>query len=127
MLKQLLQRAAFEVVGLVALAFAAGVAVVSAAYGLYAVLRTSMSAATSAGLTSLAAIILVAVLAVVLVQMTKTKPAPRGAKARRFDPDVIQQGLTVGAALTGVLADAILQWRLDRRPGKHGRPGGRGR
>ena len=33
MFKQLLQRAAFELVGIVALAFAAGVAVISAAYG----------------------------------------------------------------------------------------------
>ena len=68
MLKQLLQRVTFEVVGVVALAFASGVAVVSAAYGLYAFLRTTMSAAAAAGLTSLAAVVLVAVRAVVLIR-----------------------------------------------------------
>ena len=123
MLKQLLQRVTFEVVGIVALAFAAGVAVISAAYGLYALLRTSLSAAASAGLTSLAAIILVAVLAVVLIQLAKKRPALHESKARRFDPDAIQQAVTVGAAITGVLADVILQWRLEHRPDKHGRRG----
>ena len=123
MLKQLLQRVTFEVVGIVALAFAAGVAVISAAYGLYALLRTSLSAAASAGLTSLAAIILVVVLAVVLIQLAKTKPAPHDAKARRFDPDTIQQALSVGAAITGVLADIVLQSRLEHRRDKHGRRG----
>ena len=123
MLKQLLQRVTFEVVGIVALAFAAGVAVISAACGLYALLRTSFSAAASAGLTSLAAIILVAVLAVVLIQLTKKRPASHESKARRLDPDTIQQAVTVGAAITGVLADVILQWRLEHRPDKHGRRG----
>ncbi len=126
MLKQLLQRVTFEVVGTVALAFAAGVAVISAAYGLYALLRTSLSAAASAGLTSLAAIILVAVLAVILIQLAKKRPAPHEPKARRLDPDTIQQAVTVGAAITGVLADVILQWRLEHRPDKHGR-GDRGK
>ena len=120
MLKQLLQRVTFEVVGIVALAFAAGVAVISAAYGLYALLRTALSAAASAGLTSLAAIILVAVLAVVLIQLAKKKPAPSEAKAGRFNPETIQQALTVGGAITGVLADTILQRRLDKR-GHRGR------
>ena len=96
-MKQLLQRFSFEVVGIVALAFAAGVAVISAAYGLYALLLTFLSAAASAGLTSLAAIILVGVLAVVLIQLAKKKPAPHDTKARRLDPDTIQQALTVGA------------------------------
>ena len=123
MLKRLLQRVTFEVVGLVALAFAAGVAVISAAYGLYALLGTSLSAAASAGLTSLAAIILVAVLAVVLIRLAKKTPAPHAAKVRRFDPDTIQQAVTVGAAITGVLADVILQWRLEHRPDKHGHRG----
>ncbi len=131
MLKQLLQRVTFEVVGIVALAFAAGVAVISAAYGLYALLRTSRSAAASAGLTSLAAIILVAGLAVVLIQLAKKKPAPQQAKqqanARRFDPDTIQQVLSVGAAVTGILADVVLQWRLEHRPEKHRRRGDRKR
>ena len=123
MLKQLLQRVTFEVVGIVALAFAAGVAVISAAYALYAVLRTSLSAAASAGLTSLAAIILVVVVAVVLIQLAKKRPVPHDAKARRFDPDTLQQALTVGAAITGVLADIVLQRRLEHRPDKHGRRG----
>ncbi len=122
MLKQLLQRVTFEVVGIIALAFAVGVAVISAAYGLYALLRTSLSAAASAGLTSLTAIILAAALAVVLIQLTK-KPALPDTKSRRFDPDTIQQALTVGAALTGVLADAVLQRRLEHANDKHGRRG----
>ena len=121
MLKQLLQRAAFEVVGVVALAFAAGVAVISAAYGLYALLRTSLSAATSAGLTSIAAIILVAVLAVILIGLARRKSATHDAKARRFDPDTIQQALAVAGAATGILADLVLQWRLDSRPDKRRR------
>ncbi|WP_174300354.1 hypothetical protein [Caulobacter sp. S45] len=123
MLKQLLQRATFEVVGIVALAVAAGVAVISAAYGLYALLRTSLSAAASAALTSLGAIMLIAVLAVVLIQLAKKRPAPHDPKARRFDQNTMQQALSVGAALTGVLADVILQWRLEHRPDKHDRRG----
>ena len=123
MLKQLLQRATFEVVAIAALAIAAGVAVISAAYGLYALLRTFLPAAASAGLTSLAAIILVAVLAVVLIRLAKKKPALHEAKARRFDPDTLQQALSVGAAITGILADVLLQWRLDHRPDKHGHRG----
>ncbi len=123
MLKQLLQRVTFEVVGIIALAFAAGVAVISAAYGLYALLRTSLSAAASAGLTSLAAVILAAVLAVVLIQLAKKKPTSADTKGRRFDPDTIQQVLTVGAALAGVLADVVLQRRLEHANDKHGRRG----
>ena len=126
MLKQLLQRITFEVVGIVALAFATGVAVVSAAYGLYALLRTSLSAAASAGLTSLAAVILVAVLAVILVRLAKTKPWDR-AKARGIDPDTIQQVMAVGAALTGVLADVVLQRRLEHANDKHRHRGDRKR
>ena len=122
MLKQLLQRTTFEVVGIVALAFAAGVAVVAAAYGLYALLRTSFSAAASAGLTSLAAVILVAVLSLALIQLAK-KPSQRDAKGHRFDPDTIQQALTVGVALAGVLADVVLQRRLEHANDKHSRRG----
>ena len=124
MLKQLLQRAAFEVVGIVAMAFAVAIAVISAAYGLYAVLRTSFSAAASSGLTSLAAIVLVAVLAFVLVRLAKGRAAPREVKTRRLDPDTVQQALSVGAALSGVLADVVLQQRQDRREDKHRRRDG---
>ena len=123
MLKQLIQRATSEVVGIVALAVAAGVAVISAAYGLYALLRTTLSAAASAGLTSLAAIILVAVLAVVLIQLAKKRPARHDAKARRFDQDTIQQALTVTAALAGVLADVVVQRRHEHADEKRGRRG----
>ncbi len=97
MLKQPLQRVIFEVVGIVALAFVAGVAVISAAYGLYALLRTFLSAAASAGLTALSASVLAAGLAVVLIKLAKKKPGPDAASARRFNPDRIQQALTVGA------------------------------
>ena len=127
MLKQLLQRATFEVVGIVALAVAAGVAVISAAYGLYAFLRLSFSAAASAGLTSLAAIILVALLAVVLIRLAKGRPAPHEGKGRRLDPATIQQALSVGAVVTGALADLIVQRRLERRPDPHRRRGDRKR
>ncbi len=123
MLKQLLQRVTFEVVGIVALAFAAGVAVISAAYALYALLRTSLSAAASAGLTSLAAIILVAVLAVILIQLMKKRPPAGDTKGRRFDRDTVQQVLTVGAALAGVLADVVLQRRLEHANDKRGHRG----
>ena len=123
MLKQLLQRATFEVVGIVALAFAAGVAVISAAYALYALLRTSLSAAASAGLTSLAAIILVGVLAVVLIQLMKKRPASGDTRGRRFDPDTVQQVLTVGAALASMLADVVLQRHLGHANDKRGRRG----
>ena len=124
MLKQLLQRVTFEVVGIVALAFASGVAVVSAGYGLYAFLRASLSAAASAGLTSLAAVVLVAVLAIVLIRLAKGRSPAKDVKARRLDPDTVQQALTVGTAIAGVLADTVLQWRLESRPDKHRR--GRG-
>ena len=125
MLKQLLQRVAFEVVGIVVLAFAAGVAVVAAAGGLYALLRTYFNAPASAGLTSLAAVVLVAVLAVVVIQVSKKRAAAqRDSKPRRVDSDTIQQALAVGAALTGVLADVVLERRLDRRSDKQRR--GRG-
>ncbi len=127
MLKQLLRRITFEVVGIVALAVAAGVAVISAAYGLYALLRTSFSAAASAGLTSLAAIILVAILAVVLIQLAKKKPTSPEARSRRIDPDTIQQAFTVGSAIIGVLADVVLQRRLQHSPEKHRRRGDRKR
>ena len=123
MLKQLLHRVTFEVVGVVALAVAVGVAVVSAASGLYAALRTSLSAAASAGVTSLAAALLAGVLALVLVQLAKARSKAQPAKARRLDPDTIQQALTVGSALTGLLADVILERRLDHRRDKHGRRG----
>ena len=127
MLKQLLQRVTFEVVGIVAMAFASGVAVVSAAYGLYAVLRTTMSAAASAGLTALAAVVLVAVLAILLIRLAKGRAPAQDGKARRLDPDTVQQALTVGAAVAGVLADTVLQWRLEHRPDKPRRRGGKRR
>ena len=127
MLKQLLQRATFEVVGIVALAVAAGVAVISAAYGLYAVLRLSFSAAASAGLTSLAASLLTAVLAIVLIRLAKGRPASHDDKGRSLDPATIQQAMSVAAAVTGVLADLIVRRRLERRPDPHRRRGDRKR
>ena len=127
MLKQLLQRAAFEVVGIAVMAFAVGVAVVAAAGGLYALLRTVLSAAASAGLTSLAAVVLVGIMAVVLIQVGKGRPAARNVKARRVDPDTIQQALAVGAALTGFLTDVVLERRQDRRSVKSRRRAGKRR
>ena len=123
MLKQLLQRVTFEVVGAVTLAFAVGIAVISAADGLYALLRTSLSPAASAGLTSLAALILAAVLAVVLIQLAKRRPILHEAKARRFNPDTIQQALTLGATVAGVLADVVVRGRLEHANEKRGRRG----
>ena len=127
MLNQLLKRAAFEVVGLVTLAFAAGVAVVSAAYGLYALLRTSLSAAVSAGLTSMAAIILIAILAVVLIRLIKAKAASKVERPRGINPETVQKAVSVGAVVAGLLADTVLQWRLEHQPDKHRRRGERKR
>ena len=115
-MKPLIQRIIMGAVATVALAFAAGVCVVSAAYGLYALLRISLSPAASAGLTALAALILAAVLAFVLIRL-KGAGKPAG-KPARVDPETLQTAMAVGTAIAGIAADFALQHRAKRKHSK---------
>ena len=124
-MKPLIQRIIMGAVATVALAFAAGVCVVSAAYGLYALLRISLSAAASAGLTALAAAILVAILAFVLTRLRGAgKPA---GKAGRIDSETLQTAAAVGTAIAGMAADFALQHRAERKHSKRAKRGWRRR
>ena len=113
------------VVATVALAFAAGVCVVSAAYGLYAVLRITFQPAASAGLTALAAAVLVGLLAFIVTHLKG--PAKPGDKPARVDPETLQTAVAVGTAIAGVAADFALQHRAERKHSKREKRGWRRR
>ncbi len=124
-MKPLLRRIIMGVVATIALAFAAGVCVVGAACGLYALLRVSLSPAASAGLTALAAVILAGVLAFVLTRLRG--PAKPAGKPARVDPETLQTAMAVGTAIAGMAADFALQQRAERRHSKRKTRGWRGR
>ncbi len=123
MLKALLSRSITGIVATLALAFAAGLCVVAAGYGLYAQLQLSLSPAAAAGLTAVAAAILVALLAVFLTHLGPAKtetPPTRG----KLDPEVIRQVVGVGAVLASLAADTAMRHRLDHKADKHRRSRG---
>ncbi len=124
-MKPLIQRIIMGVVATVALAFAAGVCVVSAAYGLYAVLRMGFAPAASAGLTALAALILVLILAFLVTRLKGAgKPADKPA---RIDPETVQTAMAVGTAIAGMAADFALEHRAERKRAKREKRGWRRR
>ena len=126
MLKALFTRSITGVIATVALAVAAGLCVVAAGYGLYALLRLSLSPAAAAGLTAVAAAILVALLAVFLTRLSPAK-AETPQTRRQLDPEMVRQVVGVGAILASLVADATVRRRLDHKPDKHRRSSGKKR
>ena len=126
MLKALLTRSITGIVATVALAIAAGLCVIAAGYGLYGLLRLSLSPAAAAGLTAVAAAILAALLALFLTRLSPAK-AETSQTRRQMDPEVVRQVVGVGAILASLVADATMRHRLDHKPGKHRRSSGKNR
>ena len=117
MLKSLLSRSVTALIALVALAAATMLCVVAAAYGIYALLRLSLSPAPAAGITALVAALVAAVLAFVLRRAAPVKTvAP--ASRRQVDPDMLRQVVGLGAVLASLVADATLRNRLDHKSDK---------
>ena len=113
MLKAILQRVASGAIGTAAMALAAAVTMVSAAYGFYAVLRTGIGPAGAAGLTALAAAVVCAVLAVVVMQIAKGRSKPPAPQVRH---QTVKSAVATGGALLAAAADVALQYRAE-----HGR------
>ena len=118
MLKDLGQRLGAGVVAAVLVAVAAGIALVAAAFGTYAGLKTVVSPAAASALTAL---IFAAVAGLVTVLAPKAiagkpKPGAHPAPAHRpVDPGLMRMAGEAGVAALGLAADLALSRRMKRQ------------
>jgi hypothetical protein len=98
MLNQFLRRIAASLVGAVLAAVACGIAAVSAAYAIYAVLRLSLPPAAAAGIDAGIFAVIAAVIALILPRLVRG-PRRRRAANPRIDGDTARLATDAGLAI----------------------------
>ncbi len=118
MIKSVLARVQAFLIGSILLAVATGIALVAAAYGVYAVLRVALSAAASAGTTAVVFALVALVAAVLLRQTFSSGAAGKAAQKKRSQghaPDTVRVGLEAGTAVMSALSEMLAAQRENRR------------
>ncbi len=115
MFKDLLPKVRAFLIGTVILAVASGVAVVAAAFGVYAVLiQLQLSVPISAAITAVVFAVVAAIAALVLRGVFSSKgKQPEAAPAR--NPEAMQMGMEAGAAVIGLLTDLLASRKINQR------------
>jgi predicted MFS family arabinose efflux permease len=115
MFKDLLPKVRAFLIGTVILAVASGVAVVAAAFGVYAVLiQLQLSVPISAAITAVVFAVVAAIAALVLRGVFSSKgKQPKAAPAR--NPEAMQMGMEAGAAVIGLLTDLLASRKINQR------------
>ena len=115
MFKDLLPKVRAFLIGTVILAVSSGVAVVAAAFGIYAVLiQLQLSVPISAAITAVVFAIVAAIAALVLRGVFSSKgKQPKAAPAR--SPETMQVGMEAGAAVIGLLTDLLASRKINQR------------
>jgi membrane associated rhomboid family serine protease len=118
MLKDLIPKIRAFLIGSVILAVSAGVAVVAAGFGLYAVLiQLQLTVPEAAGVTA----VVFAVVAAICSLLLRSVFSPAGGRERppkagpAVSPEAMQMGMEAGAAVIGLITDLLASRRIDQR------------
>jgi hypothetical protein len=126
MLKQFLRRIAASLVGAVLAATACGIAAVSAAYAIYAVLRLTLSAPAAAGIDAGIFAVIAAMIALILPRLVRG-PRRRPAASPRRDGDTARLATDAGLALLTAVTEMARGGRRRDSKAKTSDRGGRRR